>query len=211
MIKNIVFLGLLLGFATFSAHAQIYKWVDEKGKVHYSDVPVSSPKLEHKRINPEQNNLGGCDSNCMAKIDDPECSFIHYTRDGDYGKKLAYDAKAECLTNKRNRNKPGFVASTEARDRHFQYLSQARKENAEHRARAVEQGQREMERIQRRAEERDRQEKLDNISRRQDEILRQQDQMRQQQDEMQRRQQWEGNRSYDCQRSGTNRMDCTPR
>ncbi|HMN15487.1 MAG TPA: DUF4124 domain-containing protein [Bellilinea sp.] len=204
MTRSIVFLTMLIVFMAPSAYGQIYKWVDEKGKVHYSDIPVSSPKLESKNINPEQNNMGGCDSNCMAKIDDPDCKFTYYTRDGDYGKKLASDAKEECLINKRNKYQSGFAPKSDARERHFQYYSKARKETMEHLSRAREQGERDMERIQKRSEERARQEKLDNITKKQDAILDQQEQLRQRQEKQQYR-------SYNCQRDGLGGLDCRPR
>ena len=43
--KNII---LLLGLmTTMAAHAGVYKWVDENGKVHYGDSPqVSQPAVE---------------------------------------------------------------------------------------------------------------------------------------------------------------------
>lgn len=37
-------LALILLSATFSSHAELYKWVDESGKVHYSDVPPPEAK-----------------------------------------------------------------------------------------------------------------------------------------------------------------------
>src|SRR6266850_609087 len=38
---------ILLGAASGQAHAQIYKWVDEAGKTHYSDtVPVGRKKID---------------------------------------------------------------------------------------------------------------------------------------------------------------------
>ena len=43
--KNIIFLlGLIV---SISAHAGVYKWVDENGKVHYGDQPkASQPTVE---------------------------------------------------------------------------------------------------------------------------------------------------------------------
>jgi hypothetical protein len=37
-----LFLGLILAIASAGAAAQAYKWVDEKGKVHYGDRPPST-------------------------------------------------------------------------------------------------------------------------------------------------------------------------
>ena len=37
LLKLAVYLVLPLAFATTSSHAALYKWVDENGKVHYSD------------------------------------------------------------------------------------------------------------------------------------------------------------------------------
>ena len=43
--KNIIFLlGLIV---SISAHAGVYKWVDENGKIHYGDSPqISQPTVE---------------------------------------------------------------------------------------------------------------------------------------------------------------------
>ena len=36
--------ALILSIASFSLHAEIYKWVDDKGNVHYSDQPARQSK-----------------------------------------------------------------------------------------------------------------------------------------------------------------------
>lgn len=46
-----IFISLITLIFTFTAQAEIYKWVDENGKVHYSDKPFdkNSKKIEVKR------------------------------------------------------------------------------------------------------------------------------------------------------------------
>lgn len=41
---------LLLSFISMSAHAGLNKWVDENGKVHYSDTPPTNAKVESVRV-----------------------------------------------------------------------------------------------------------------------------------------------------------------
>ncbi len=50
--KNIYLLSLLLGFTIgFSVEAKLYKWVDENGKVHYSDkMPPDQIKNAHETL-----------------------------------------------------------------------------------------------------------------------------------------------------------------
>ena len=50
MIRHILSLSLLLSISI--SHAEIYKWVDEQGKVHYGDKPVSNS--ETLNINTEK-------------------------------------------------------------------------------------------------------------------------------------------------------------
>ena len=46
---------LFLMFVGMPAHAQLYKWVDEQGKIHYSDTPpVEKSKSEKKLDIPNQ-------------------------------------------------------------------------------------------------------------------------------------------------------------
>lgn len=45
------YLVLLLIFMTFTATAEVYKWTDENGKIHYSDKPIDekTKKIKMKR------------------------------------------------------------------------------------------------------------------------------------------------------------------
>jgi hypothetical protein len=45
---TIAIYGFLLG--SFPAHAEIYKWVDEKGKVHFTNDPSLVPQTEDAKI-----------------------------------------------------------------------------------------------------------------------------------------------------------------
>ncbi|GIU11204.1 MULTISPECIES: DUF4124 domain-containing protein [unclassified Shewanella] len=49
-------LVLLLLLATTLAHATVYKWVDENGKVHFSDKPVKNAEVVELNEN-TQNNI----------------------------------------------------------------------------------------------------------------------------------------------------------
>lgn len=49
--KNFILIGLILLFSV-TAHAQIYKWVDENGKIQYTDLPPpSNVTKEGQRLN----------------------------------------------------------------------------------------------------------------------------------------------------------------
>jgi len=45
-ILNLHLTALLLTIFCASAHAEIYKWIDENGKVHFSDAPHEEAKTE---------------------------------------------------------------------------------------------------------------------------------------------------------------------
>lgn len=48
MMKRIQLLAILIGFIGFNVDAKMYKWVDENGKVHYSDK-VPPDQVDHAR------------------------------------------------------------------------------------------------------------------------------------------------------------------
>jgi hypothetical protein len=49
--KKIVWISLFsFVLAVVPAHAKIYKWVDEKGKVHFTDNPSKIPKKQGSKI-----------------------------------------------------------------------------------------------------------------------------------------------------------------
>ncbi|MGH8554463.1 MAG: DUF4124 domain-containing protein [Gammaproteobacteria bacterium] len=50
--KALMFLSFLLFSATASS-AGVYKWVDEEGKTHYSDVPPSGKSAQHLKGGPQ--------------------------------------------------------------------------------------------------------------------------------------------------------------
>ena len=64
--KKIVWISLFsFVLAVVPAHAKIYKWVDEKGKVHFTDNPSKIPKKQGSKIKilkelppPVQNKVG---------------------------------------------------------------------------------------------------------------------------------------------------------
>lgn len=46
---------ILTVLVSFTAHAEIYKWTDEKGNVHYGDRPANS---DHKQLNISEEDAG---------------------------------------------------------------------------------------------------------------------------------------------------------
>jgi hypothetical protein len=48
MIRTLAF--VLLGLAVCAAHGQVYKWVDEQGRTHYSETPPPDKKGAAKKI-----------------------------------------------------------------------------------------------------------------------------------------------------------------
>lgn len=48
-----VALVILFLMGSFAAHAEIHKWVDENGKIHYGDHPPESNKVEQLEISVE--------------------------------------------------------------------------------------------------------------------------------------------------------------
>ena len=46
---KLIILFTLLGFLASAAHAEIYKWVDDKGNVHFSDNKPESQQVEEKQ------------------------------------------------------------------------------------------------------------------------------------------------------------------
>lgn len=74
------------------ADAQIYKWVDEQGNVHFSNHPRYA-ELD----NTEQVNLSALESNAMQKslgqqIWQQQCSRCHYVGFGQEGEKTGISA-----------------------------------------------------------------------------------------------------------------------
>lgn len=63
---SIMAIALLAGFST-SAHAQIYKWVDEDGVVHYADQPQSD-KAVATDIKSARTNQSQAAANLSASI-----------------------------------------------------------------------------------------------------------------------------------------------
>lgn len=51
-----LFLALLIGVVTLPAYAGVYKWVDENGKVHYSEQPPQTGSHTQLRVQPAQSN-----------------------------------------------------------------------------------------------------------------------------------------------------------
>ena len=45
------YFAIFLPFVSFNAHAQLHKWVDSNGKVHYSDEPPPSNATDSKTLN----------------------------------------------------------------------------------------------------------------------------------------------------------------
>jgi hypothetical protein len=58
-------LFILLFTATLQLHAGVYKWVDENGRTHFSDRPMTgeSTAITIKRKDPEQPSAGDSDRN----------------------------------------------------------------------------------------------------------------------------------------------------
>lgn len=117
-----VLAALLLAVPSLS-HA-VYKCVDEKGKVTYSDKPCSANEAQIERHIPSSGNQGDATpevnwleaaeiykgmNNQRAKFvprpQDPgyksggKCSFSYYAIGDEKGQQLAAAAKAECLKN----------------------------------------------------------------------------------------------------------------
>ena len=52
-----VALVILFLVGSFAAHAEIHKWIDENGKIHYGDRPPESNKVEQLEISVESFSL----------------------------------------------------------------------------------------------------------------------------------------------------------
>ncbi len=64
-------LALLLLLATSLAHATVYKWVDENGKVHFSDKPVKNAEVVELNEN-TQNSIKLPDPITLPNIGAPD-------------------------------------------------------------------------------------------------------------------------------------------
>lgn len=115
----IIFIGAL-----GVGHAQVYKYVDEKGRTQYSDVPVGSKSQEVRNLN--ANTVIVCDAECKKRIayDAAERSMpanqcaVKYYPASNKSKELADQAREECRHNyAMTRADPNFKPSTAAAER----------------------------------------------------------------------------------------------
>ena len=92
-----ILLALLLAMAVPAASAQIYKWVDEKGQVHYGEKPPAGAKPSTVKPPPAQ-------SNAPAKGEDLQSKEIEFRqrrvqREQDEQKQARDKARREALCN----------------------------------------------------------------------------------------------------------------
>jgi hypothetical protein len=120
---------VLLGMCALSAPSfgQVYKWKDEKGRVHYGDKPPGGSaevRTDHNTVGNYEKDQQSVSSEDLAWFEKTKsatkCKF-HYLDSN--GKLLAEAAKKECLENLylKERN-PSYVPKTEAQDRANDYL-----------------------------------------------------------------------------------------
>lgn len=119
----IIFIGAL-----GVGHAQIYKYVDEKGRTQYSNTPMGT---EVKNLN--ANTLSACDAQCQKRMADDkinkryeeaaqtmpagECAIKHYPA-SKKSKELAQRAREECKRNyAMKKADPNYQPSTSAAER----------------------------------------------------------------------------------------------
>lgn len=47
---RLILLASMMLMASYTSAEELYRWVDESGSVHYSDIPAAVPSLEKKKL-----------------------------------------------------------------------------------------------------------------------------------------------------------------
>lgn len=161
-----------------AVRAEMYKWTDADGAVHYGDAP---PTSNANRVKTTDNTVQGCNDECWKKIiteavnngeiKDSSCKFLYRVRDGEYAEGLARAAKQECLTNKAMQERfSGYAPESEAYDRWQRYYQEMSIDRNRRIDQALQTHERQMDQIQRRREADELNTKLDRIGDRQENI-----------------------------------------